>query len=121
MPKLLGDDQGDIRSDNPTLFALYAHYFSAPGADASGPPAAQLKAALARIGFDAVRFNRDRIAFIRPGMATSLNGVAQGFITDRVFDLCAMPVSPAASSTWARLARSALRRTAARGASGLHR
>ncbi|PKA43322.1 FAD:protein FMN transferase (plasmid) [Rhizobium sullae] len=69
------------------LFALYAHHFSAPGADASGPPAAQLKAALARIGFDAVRFNRDRIAFIRPGMAMSLNGVAQGFITDRVVDL----------------------------------
>ncbi|APO78780.1 ApbE family protein (plasmid) [Rhizobium etli 8C-3] len=69
------------------LWALYAHHFSASGADAAGPPAAQLKTALTRIGFDGVRFNRDRIAFIRPGMAMSLNGVAQGFITDRVVNL----------------------------------
>ncbi|AJD46157.1 FAD:protein FMN transferase [Rhizobium sp. SEMIA 4085] len=69
------------------LWELYAHHFSVPGADADGPPAAHLKASLGRIGFDAVRFNRDRIAFARPGMAISLNGVAQGFITDRVVDI----------------------------------
>jgi thiamine biosynthesis lipoprotein len=37
-----------------------------------------------RIGFDAVRFNRDRIVFLRPGMALTLNGIAQGFITDAI-------------------------------------
>ncbi len=39
------------------------------------------------IGFDAVSIARDRVAFDRPGMAITLNGIAQGFITDRVASL----------------------------------
>jgi thiamine biosynthesis lipoprotein len=41
----------------------------------------------ARIGFDAVTIEPDRIAFGRPGMALTLNGIAQGYITDRITDL----------------------------------
>jgi thiamine biosynthesis lipoprotein len=40
-----------------------------------------------RIGLDAVRIEPDRIAFGRPGMALTLNGIAQGYITDRIADL----------------------------------
>lgn len=40
-----------------------------------------------RIGFDAVTMAPDRIAFDRHGMALTLNGIAQGFITDRIADL----------------------------------
>ena len=40
-----------------------------------------------RVGFDGVRFGPDRIAFQRPGMALTLNGIAQGYITDRIADL----------------------------------
>jgi thiamine biosynthesis lipoprotein len=40
-----------------------------------------------RIGFEAVTIAPDRIAFARPGMALTLNGIAQGFITDRIADL----------------------------------
>jgi thiamine biosynthesis lipoprotein len=40
-----------------------------------------------RIGFDAVAIGPDRISFDRPGMALTLNGVAQGYITDRIAEL----------------------------------
>lgn len=66
------------------LWALYARHFSKDGADPAGPPRHELEAALSCVGFDAVRFNRDRVAFARPHMALSFNGIAQGYITDRV-------------------------------------
>ncbi|MCF1449329.1 FAD:protein FMN transferase [Agrobacterium vitis] len=69
------------------LFTLYARHFSAGQADPAGPPAPQLQATLARVGFDSVLFNRDRVAFARPGMALTLNGIAQGYITDRIVAL----------------------------------
>lgn len=69
------------------LWALYRDHFSRPGADPQGPPASALRAALARVGFAQVGFNQDRIVFHRPGMALTLNGIAQGWATDRVVDM----------------------------------
>ena len=43
--------------------------------------------AQARTGFGAVRFDAGRVAFAKPQMALTLNGIAQGYITDRVADL----------------------------------
>jgi len=71
------------------LWLAYADHFATPGADPAGPPAEAIKQALARVGLGKVAFNRDRIAFSRPGMALTLNGIAQGFITDRIVDLLA--------------------------------
>jgi thiamine biosynthesis lipoprotein len=68
------------------LWRLYAAHFAA-GGDPAGPPAAALADARARVGLDAVRASRARVAFARPGMALTLNGVAQGWITDRIVDL----------------------------------
>jgi thiamine biosynthesis lipoprotein len=68
------------------LWRLYAAHF-AEGGDPAGPPAAALAEARARVGLDAVRSSRARIAFARPGMALTLNGIAQGWITDRVVEL----------------------------------
>ena len=68
------------------LWRLYASHFAA-GGDPAGPPAAALADARARVGLDAVRASRARIAFTRPGMALTLNGIAQGWITDRMVDL----------------------------------
>lgn len=48
--------------------------------------AAALRAARGLVGFDRVRISRDRI-LMRPGMQLTLNGIAQGFITDRITDL----------------------------------
>jgi thiamine biosynthesis lipoprotein len=36
------------------------------------------------VDWTAVQFDPSRIAFAHPGMAITLNGVAQGFITDRI-------------------------------------
>lgn len=69
------------------LWTLLAEHFSRPGADPAGPPTARLQGALALVGFDKLVFNQDRIAFHRRGMALTLNGIAQGYITDRAVDV----------------------------------
>jgi thiamine biosynthesis lipoprotein len=69
------------------LWDLYAGHFSAPDAAPAGPSPVAIGHALARQGFDAVAFDPGRIRFLRPGMALTLNGIAQGYITDRVAEL----------------------------------
>jgi len=69
------------------LWNLYARHFSQPGADQSGPPPAVIAAALAHVGHDRVQLDAGRVAFASAGMAITLNGIAQGYITDRVVDL----------------------------------
>ena len=71
------------------LWACLARHFSAEHAAASGPSAQELQQAQSLIGFDAVRFSKDRIVFDRPQMAMTLNGVAQGYITDLITQLLA--------------------------------
>lgn len=66
------------------LWALYARHFGAPGADPAGPPAPALEATLAQVGYRHLHVSSDRIAFVRRGMALTLNGIAQGYVTDRV-------------------------------------
>ena len=69
------------------LWQLLARHFAAPGADPAGPSRDDRAAALALVGLDRVAFNPDRIVFRQPGMALTLNGIAQGFITDRIVTL----------------------------------
>lgn len=69
------------------LWLAYADHFAAPGADPAGPSPETIEKALALVGLDEVAFNRDRVAFAHAGMALTLNGVAQGFITDRIVEL----------------------------------
>jgi thiamine biosynthesis lipoprotein len=69
------------------LWRLYAEHFGGDGAKASGPDPGALAAVLARIDYRAVSVDPARIAFERPDMAITLNGIAQGYITDRVADL----------------------------------
>jgi thiamine biosynthesis lipoprotein len=45
------------------------------------------KAALPRVGWRDLAVDNQRIHFSRPGMAVTLNGIAQGYVTDRVADL----------------------------------
>lgn len=70
-----------------SLWSLYRDHFTRPNADPSGPSAAEVRDALDAVGFDAVEFNRDRVVLTRPKMAVTLNGVAQGYITDRIVEL----------------------------------
>lgn len=70
----------------PLWECLYKH-FSQLNPDPQGPARADWDKALERVGFEHVLFNPTRIAFDRPGMALSLNGIAQGYVTDKVVDL----------------------------------
>ena len=69
------------------LWILYRDHFSRPGADPDGPPEPALREALARVGFGKVTFDANRIALPRRGMGLTLNGIAQGYVTDRVVDI----------------------------------
>lgn len=68
------------------LWTLYRDHFTAPNPDPSGPLASEIGRVLTRVGFDAVAFDNDRVVLPK-GAALTLNGVAQGFITDRIVDL----------------------------------
>lgn len=50
-------------------------------------PAEVLAKARRSVGFEGVELSAGRIAFRRPGMAVTLNGVAQGFASDRIAEL----------------------------------
>ncbi|AVT80938.1 FAD:protein FMN transferase [Rhodopseudomonas palustris] len=69
------------------LWELYQRHFEQAGADPAGPATADVAGALAKVGYHDVLVSADRIALKRPGAAITLNGVAQGFATDRVVDL----------------------------------
>jgi thiamine biosynthesis lipoprotein len=74
---------------DPTVQPLWRAYseFFAVNRGRHGPPRSEIDAALRAVGFDAVDIRPDVVAFRRPGMALTLNGIAQGYITDRVADL----------------------------------
>ncbi len=69
------------------LWELYARHFTAPNADPAGPPAAAIRAARDRLGISAIEVEAGRIRFLKPEMAITLNGIAQGYITDRIVEL----------------------------------
>jgi FAD:protein FMN transferase len=69
------------------LWTLLASHFGGADPDPAGPSEAQLRHALDLVGFGDVLFSEGRIAFARRGMALTLNGIAQGFITDRIVEL----------------------------------
>jgi len=69
------------------LWQLYADHYSRPDADPAGPAAPALRDALARVDYRAIRITPQRIQLQRPGMALTLNGIAQGYITDRITEL----------------------------------
>ncbi len=69
------------------LWVLYRDHFSRRDADPEGPPASAVEAALEQVGFAGVTFDGNRIVLPRRGMGLTLNGIAQGYVTDRVVDI----------------------------------
>lgn len=69
------------------LWKLYAEHFAKHPDCSEGPEAQHIEAARAQTGWQQVHYNRSRIQFTQPGIQLSLNGIAQGFITDRVAQL----------------------------------
>ncbi|UEM21461.1 FAD:protein FMN transferase [Skermanella mucosa] len=68
------------------LWRLYAEHFGRPGADPGGPPAFVVAAARSLVDYRALNVQESGIWFTRTGMEVTLNGIAQGYITDRVAD-----------------------------------
>ena len=54
---------------------------------ADDPPPAALAAAQALVGYRGIDVGAADVRLARPGMAVTLNGIAQGYITDRVTEL----------------------------------
>lgn len=65
------------------LWATYAEHHS----QGRAPTAAAIAQALTRTGWRNVRYDPTAVTFTEPGMALTLNGIAQGFIADRVATL----------------------------------
>lgn len=69
------------------LWSLYRDHFAKPGSDPQGPGQAAVEAALKRVGLGRVAVDADRIVLAGRGMGLTLNGIAQGYVTDRVVDI----------------------------------
>ncbi len=69
------------------LWRLYADHFSKLGGDPGGPPTAAIDRVRNLVNYRAIEFTASHIRFAHPEMAITLNGIAQGYITDRVADL----------------------------------
>ncbi len=71
---------------DPTIQPLWRLYAESYGDVRSphAPAPSEIAARRARIGFGAVSWNDRRVRFGKPGMAMTLNGIAQGAITDRI-------------------------------------
>lgn len=71
------------------LWTLYQRHFSQPGADPAGPSPQARKEALQLVDWRAVRLDPEQRSIVlqRSGMGLTLNGGAQGYITDRVAEI----------------------------------
>jgi thiamine biosynthesis lipoprotein len=69
------------------LWQLYRAHFAARPDDTAGPPARLIEAARHLVDYRALAIDGAQVRLLRPGMAATLNGIAQGYVTDRVADL----------------------------------
>lgn len=68
------------------LWDLYAAHFSSASADPAGPPWEAIQRALAHVGHRNIAADPNRVR-LAAGTSLTLNGIAQGYITDRVTEL----------------------------------
>jgi thiamine biosynthesis lipoprotein len=70
------------------LWKVYAaHFFGSENPSLQGPEPKAIAAALALVDWEGVDVTSRRVALARPGMALTLNGIAQGYLTDRIADI----------------------------------
>lgn len=69
------------------LWDLYARWFGGAAPRTDVPPPAKLEAAAALINYRDIEVGPAAIRLARPSMALTLNGVAQGYIADRVVEI----------------------------------
>jgi len=66
------------------LWKLSADHFARPGADPAGPSAGAIAAVRRVVDHRGVRLDGGAIVFDRAGMQVTLNGIAQGYVSDRI-------------------------------------
>ncbi len=71
---------------DPTVAPLVELYRASFAEAAALPPAAAVKATMSRVGYRHIELDAHRIGFRRPGMSISLDGIAKGYILDRVVE-----------------------------------
>lgn len=76
--------QGAFDPTVQTLWQRHAQHFAQFPNSHSAPNTQALRQ---RIGFQYVQFDGKQVAFQKPNMAMTLNGIAQGYITDRITQL----------------------------------
>lgn len=68
------------------LWVLYHQHFMQKSPDPEGPASEQIDQALLKVGYQKIDLSNHRI-YMPEGMQITLNGIAQGYITDRVTEL----------------------------------
>jgi FAD:protein FMN transferase len=66
------------------LWNLYAGHFAAHSEATEGPSAAAIEAALHLVDYRKIALSPERVELGLTGMELTLNGIAQGYITDRI-------------------------------------
>jgi thiamine biosynthesis lipoprotein len=69
------------------LWSLYADHFSSDQPDPEGPPKERLAEVLLKVDRRGLLVGADRVALVTHGAAVTLNGIAQGYATDRVVEM----------------------------------
>ena len=69
------------------LWKMYAAHFGDGRIDSAGPEKDTIDAALELVGYKGISIDSTAIRFKKSGMSVTLNGIAQGYITDRIADL----------------------------------
>ena len=69
------------------IWQAYAAHFFVAGADPAGPPASVIRRATELVDYRALEVEPAAIRLARSGMALTLNGIAPGYMTDRVVEL----------------------------------
>ncbi|MET3928047.1 FAD:protein FMN transferase [Devosia sp. 2618] len=69
------------------LWRLYSEHFRNQPNAISGPSALAIDGARSLVDYRQIEIGPRQVRFARPGMAVTLNGIAQGYITDRIADL----------------------------------
>lgn len=69
------------------LWQAYSQHFEQSPETSEGPNQTEIDAALARTGWQHVSYDAGTVQFDQPDMQLTLNGIAQGFITDHISNI----------------------------------
>jgi thiamine biosynthesis lipoprotein len=82
--QLAAASEGRFEPTIQPLWTLYADHFARADADPAGPSEAEIAAVKRRVDYRGISIDANAITFDRTGMQVTLNGIAQGYISDRI-------------------------------------